>query len=788
MTSNFFAHTPPKDSKDSNKWHGLKEHLSKVAKLAEISANKLQAGKLGYYAGLWHDLGKYNPDFQEYLKQCHGDTVSGIKKKRRGPNHKTYGAILANELCPILAPIIQGHHGGLPDSATLEQDVDLEYLYNNNPEFANSYQSVVEIAKNDLGNLEPNQDLDELIEQIVPEEILSQEIFYRMLFSCLIDADHLDAEAHFEQDNSNARTRYKAQHKSIPELWNLFDTKRIEYLSKPTKTKNKNQEVQEIRDEIYQTCIDAALNQPGVFRLAVPTGGGKTLSGLAFALQHAALNKNNLQRVIVAVPYTSIIEQTVNVYRDILGIEQILEHHSAVKNDLVSSDPNVKQSQVQAKLATQNWDAPLIVTTTVQLFESLFSNRPGKCRKLHNLVGSVIILDEVQTLPIKLLQPIVKMLEELVERYHVSVVLCTATQPALEGIDKYFEGFKSIQDIIPVDRSRELFQQLKRVRYNTDSIYNQDKWSWEQLSNSLKSHNQVLAILNTRKDALKVLDSLEVKSSLYISIEQPEAAILDAIQRSQILHISTLLCGEHRRTVLAEVRRRLTAKEDCILVSTQVVEAGVDIDFPTVYRSIGPLDRIVQAAGRCNREGNELAENSQVIIFELAEGSTPGKGTEYKQATDETRSLLEADPNFTFDDPRIFENYFRSLYQTRDKTTEKKIADERELHNFKTVAKLFKLIDDKSTPVVIPYNQEVEDILREIERRGLWSSDFPKLQPYIVSIPEWELQQAKRNKQIKAVDDLFVLETGIYHPIRGIPFGQDPDDSCFLLAPNESVF
>ncbi len=777
MKYQFNAHTP---GKGDDSWHELKAHLSKVANLAKGFANKFKAGELGYYAGLWHDLGKYNPEFQKYLDDSYKDTVAGIKKKRRGLNHKTYGAIFATEFCPVIAPIIQGHHGGLPDSVGLEQDIDLECLKDNNRKLYDSYQAVMEIAKKDISNLEPDLDLDEILEKVMPEEDLSQEVFYRMLFSCLIDADHLDSEVHFEKDNADARKLSKQNQKSITELCNEFDLKRVEYLSRSSQVENKQREIQQVRDEVYQSCLNSALEKPGVFRLAVPTGGGKTLSGLAFALNHAVEHK--FRRVIVAVPYTSIIEQTVKVYGDILGKDQILEHHSAIIKVPNESDPIAKQSAVQARLAAQNWDVPLIVTTTVQLFESLFGNRPSKSRKLHNLIGSVIILDEVQTLPISLLQPIVKMLEELVENYQVSVVLCTATQPALAGIDRYFEGFKSIQDIILPDRSRILFEQLKRVSYDTSSIYNKEKWSWERLRDGLNTCDRSLVILNTRKDALKVLASLEVTSTTDIFDPYPEIKVAEAIKTSPILHISTLLCGEHRRTVLAEVRRRLKAREKCILVSTQVVEAGVDLDFPTVYRTIGPLDRIVQAAGRCNREGTETAENSHVIVFELAEGSIPGKGSEYKKATDETRSLLEIDPNFKFDDPIIFEDYFKSLYQTRDKTVEDKISHERKQHNFKSVAQLFKLIDDNSQPIVIRYNQTVESTLREIERRGLWSSDFDKLQPYIVSIPKWEFQQAQRKQQIKAVDALFVLEPTIYHSIRGIPFGQDPDDSCFLLT------
>ncbi len=303
-----------------------------------------------------------------------------------------------------------------------------------------------------------------------------------------------------------------------------------------------------------------------------------------------------LDQVIVAIPYTSIIEQTADVYRGIFGEEDglVLEHHSAVVVDDQENSP-VTAQQAWPRLASQNWDAPVVVTTTVQLFESLFANRPGRCRKLHNLARSVIVLDEVQTLPPDLLEPILDVLRQLVAHYGTTVVLSTATQPALDE-SPYLHGLPNVQEIIPTPE--RYFQKMQRVHYEVPAA--SQRWTWLEVAERLRSERQALAIVNTKGDAM---------------------ALLDALGNQAALHLSTLMCGAHRRATLEEVRRRLKEGDPCLLVSTQVVEAGVDLDFPVVLRAVGPLDRIVQAAGRCNREGR--LEAGQVIVFNPTEGGVP---------------------------------------------------------------------------------------------------------------------------------------------------------------------
>ncbi|MGD1908545.1 MAG: CRISPR-associated helicase Cas3' [Leptolyngbyaceae cyanobacterium] len=790
----FAAHTPPQERPDD--WHLLSAHLHKVANRAKGLAQKFGAGDLAYYAGLWHDLGKYNPKFQQYLKQCH----EGIDHPKRIP-HAIYGAILADEVCADnIAPLIYGHHAGLPNYGELDGILG-DFLDNPNQEAL--YQQIIDSADHEI-EIDLSDSFEDCIKHLEEYDQYSREVFDRMLFSCLIDADRLDTEAFGSPDQ--AASRKARSHLKIEQLWQVFSRKQKEFVQEQA-VENGNSIVFQVQQEVYAHCLDAALKKPGIFRLTVPTGGGKTLSGIAFALKHATPNKNknpktDFERVIVAVPYTSIIEQTVGVYREIfeeeLGEGTLLEHHSAVKSDLQVKqltdknrrkdsqeelDEGAKQGQWQARLATQNWDAPLIITTTVQLFESLFSHRPSKCRKLHNIVGSVIILDEVQALPIALRIPICNMLEELVKRYQVSIVLCTATQPVLEGSDGYFQGFSAdfIHDIIPPDKAKQHFQKLQRVNYDLSPIKTGSQWSWTELAKKIRQHDQALVILNTRKDALKTLMALPGTNPNVIDLDGIEEKVESALQQSPILHLSTLLCGAHRQKVLDEIRDRLKHGKPCILVSTQVVEAGVDLDFPAVYRALGPLDRIVQAAGRCNRKGKLEVDGTkipgQVTVFELEDGSTPPKSSEYAKLIEITRSTLQRCEAADLHKPDIFDSYGRSAYKV-EPSDKHRIQGDRAGQNYRKVSEKFRLIEDVTVPVVVKYNHEVEALLQEIKHRGLWSSDYRTLQPYTVSVRRWEFQ--KHRNSIKEWQADFYVWNDSYDPIQGLPLLGDPSDAILL--------
>jgi CRISPR-associated endonuclease/helicase Cas3 len=789
----FAAHTPSDDRPD-NQWHGLKEHLEAVATSAEASAHKLNAGKLAYYAGLWHDLGKYNPKFQAFLQKAHAAKLAGQKPTGEKVPHAIYGAILAYDLnCTPSAKLglsflIAGHHAGLPNQIDLKSRL-------NTPKTRIEHKGIYQQALTEFGTLKPKEDLDKYLRQFGSDR-MAGELFFRLLFSCLIDADRLDSERfgnpqqyQLRQERSNAVT--------IEQLWDVFDRQQEEFVKGSKEPESK---VNRIRAEVYQKCVEKAKSKPGVFRLCVPTGGGKTRSGLAFALKHA--KEYGKDRVIFAVPYTSIIEQTVKVYReDIfkeLGNSAVLEHHSATQaekklsvqeQEQLEGDENVQVSQAQAKLATQNWDAKLIVTTTVQLLNSLLSHKTKKCRKLHNIVNSVIVLDEVQTLPIGLLSPILSVLKELVDRYNVTVVLCTATQPALEGNTPYFrDAFPedSVQDIIPKQLAIEHFQTLKRVNYEIPQ--EGETWTWAQLAQDMAATSSSLVVLNTRRDAIAVLNELGVNNGYSAAPIEPR--VLESLkgsaerQASPVLHLSTLLCGKHRQAVLEEVRRRLEVDEPCRLISTQVVEAGVDVDFPVVYRAMGPLDRIVQAAGRCNRNGKLKNADKQliegrVVIFEPAEGSKPPSG-EYSKAIQKAREFLQAH-DFTepqLHEPDIFDRYFQDLYSMIDSDQKIKlnggettIQELRKSWSFRDVGENFKLIKDDTTPIVIEYDDAVRSRLQEIARRGIWSDDRAFLQPYMISLPTRVFNQLKYKEEVKAGLDLWKW-TSNYDPIRGFPLEQ----------------
>ena len=723
-----YAHSPFNQNLD---FQPLIQHLTGVA---ELAASFLHPGidpEWGRLAGMFHDEGKATPDWQNYLLR----NVAG--EKLSSPGHTTAGAIWAhlNHLHP-LSYMIAGHHSGLPDASDLAQKLKdpLE-----RKRYEEAYQSL--LAE---GNCFPSR------MPLIPPWLtspLSQEFFVRINFSGLIDADRLDTEAfsaqtgdHQAARNVEARGKKLALADYAPILHNHIDTKSAS--SAPTT-------VNRIRAQVVKECRSTALGKAGFYSLTVPTGGGKTLSSLEWALIHAL--KNNQKRIIIALPFTSIIDQTVKVFRDVfkeLGSTVVLEHHSNV-------DPQKETDQ--SRTACENWDAPLIVTTQVQLFDSLFSNHPSQCRKIHNLQDAIIILDEVQSLPQNYLSPILDVLQELVDHYGSSVLLTTATQPALEKSNPLPVGLREapVEIISPAFRS-ELWDRLRRVQVHWPGSWNSEITSWDILAKQLVQHDQVLAICHLKRDAQELFRALKREGI-------------------QALHLSAAMCSVHRMLVLTEVKRRLGAGEPCHLVSTQVVEAGVDIDFPVVYRAMAGLESLAQSAGRCNREG--LAEVGHFYVFDPP--SQPPGSLAYKLQIG--KSVLANVPDLDLFAPDTYTDYFNRVYQGSgpDGLDSQQIQKERRGFRFKEVSGKFRMIPDITETVFVPFDPRGAGLLDQLRLTGPSRKLLRNLQPYGVSVYHKPLADLLEGGGVELCKGFYVL-TQCPGPNYSMDFGmsQNADEGA----------
>jgi len=596
----------------------------------------------------------------------------------------------------ILAYLIAGHHAGLDD-----WDGGLKERLQNE----DSQQELKEaLAANPPANILAHGDLVARI----PGGAAGFALWVRMLFSCLVDADFLDTEAHFDAGKPGRREGFP----TLAQMRLAFDAHMAAMPVADTP-------VNILRADILGQCRAKAALPAGFFSLTVPTGGGKTLSSLAFALEHA--QAHDQRRIIYAIPYTSIIEQTADVFRNVfkaLGDEVLIEHHS-------QADAAEKDETARSRLACENWDAPLVVTTNVQLFESLFASKTSRCRKLHNLVGSIIVLDEAQQLPPAFLQPILDVLNLLVAHYGVTVVLCTATQPALSST-AYFDASKNLRGLDKVreiiDHPDALFEALKRVDVALPPDWTTPT-AWADIAKQLSDEDCVLAIVNTRKAARE----------------------LQRLMSPDTLHLSALMCGAHRKDVIAHIKERLQAKREgrdqrpLRVVSTQLVEAGVDIDFPVVYRALGGLDSIAQAAGRCNREGR-MDGKGRVVVFVPPERPPKGHLEQAAQSLVNTLPKTNVEP-LTRD---LFAAYFKDFYHSvnldaKGVVQKLTINDRKTLSvQFRTAAEAFRLIDDAdSATVVVRYaahHDELEKLLGLLTAEGPQRWLMRKLQRYTVSI------------------------------------------------------
>lgn len=689
----FFAHSTADSSRAD--WQLLPDHLKGVALLARAYAEVFGAGDWAEVQGWLHDLGKYTEQFQQRLQ--------GAALR---VDHSTWGARIAvqrySRLGHLLAYGIAGHHSGLANGdgdgerTALRQRLDSAFeLPLLNPAWEKEIPLPASLTS-------------------PPLKLHSREranfqwaFLARMLFSCLVDADFLDTERFYLR--AQGLPDYRSTEKKPPALAQL-QAQLNEYLEKLPG----DGEVNAVRARILAHVRAGAEAEPGLFSLTVPTGGGKTLASLAFALDHAI--RHGLRRVIFVIPFTSIVEQNAAVFRKALGPlgdKVVLEHHSAfVQAEPPRSDPETYQAQKKLSLAMENWDAPIVVTTAVQFFESLFAARPSQCRKLHRIAGSVVVLDEAQTMPLKLLRPCVAAVDELARNYRSSVVLCTATQPALSA-PAFEGGLTGVRELAP--DPKRLFTQLERVQVRHLGVQGD-----EALTAQMRSRPQVLCIVNNRRHARAIYQSME---------DLPGAR-----------HLTTLMCAKHRSAVLQEVRQMLKDGEPCRLVSTSLIEAGVDVDFPTVLRAEAGLDSIAQAAGRCNREGRRAREASEVLVFlpENPDWAPPPELLQYAQAAREALRQFEAQPLA----PDAIEHYFSLLYWQKGTQAldapdllSRLAASRLESLPMEALAAEFRMIDSVQMPVIVPYDNEARNCLNALEFAEGCVGLSRRLQPYVVQLP-----------------------------------------------------
>jgi CRISPR-associated endonuclease/helicase Cas3 len=685
--------------------HQLEEHLRAVGDLASEFASTFGYADWGRLAGIWHDLGKYSSAFQSYIARGSGfDPEAHIEGGTGRVNHSSAGALHAVEKLGgkgrLLAYLIAGHHAGLPDWHSDEH------------------------ALSSLSQrLEDRQHLQAISSGTVPTNILHPAItpttkplggeaglalWLRMLFSCLVDGDFLDTERFMDGEKAQSR----GTSSSIEELLEKFDERmtKLTAEAKPTL-------VNRIRAQVLRQCREHASDTPGLFSLTVPTGGGKTLSSLAFALNHAIHHKK--RRVIYVIPYTSIIEQTAGIFRGIFG-DNVVEHHSNL-------DP--ERETAKSRLATENWDAAIIVTTNVQFFESLFAARTSSCRKLHNIVNSVVVLDEAQLLNPEFLQPIMDTMNLLTRHYGVTFVLATATQPALnsrEGFGWTFRGLDGVREIM--NDPDALYRDLTRVTVEIPLDFHARR-GWDEIAAELIPQESVLAVVNTRRDCRE----------------------LHRLMPDGTIHLSATMCGEHRAQVIADIRRRLKEQIPIRVISTQLVEAGVDIDFPVVYRALSGLDSIAQAAGRCNREGK--LDHGKVVVFVPPKSSPPGTLRRAEQTTVSLLSGSTGDPMAR----ELFTRYFEHFYVKADSLDKHGIqdlltTDARELKiQFRTAAEKFKLIDDVESQAILVWYGESQTLIGKLKKDGPERWLMRKLQRYSVNLPRRVVDKLVETREVEEV-------------------------------------
>lgn len=684
----FYAHST--DSKDTSDWQLLDTHLDNVAKRAGRFADCFDGKEWAETIGKIHDLGKGSCSWQAYLRHVTGVVDEFCKYFEGHPSHAFTGAQvlynLSKDTGKLLSYCVAGHHGGLPNWSDTSASALKDRLSQQYPKVDVAY-SIPKL----LGSCPLVFDQSRLGFQF--------QFFTRMLFSCLVDADFLDTEESIDGNKAVWRSQYASLDKISQKFWLNFKTLR--------NTADLKLLVNRQRENVLRDCLAAAEENPGIFSLTVPTGGGKTLASLAFALNHA--QKFDKQRIIYVIPFTSIIEQNAKVFRGMVGNDSVLEHHCNF---------SVDEGDWKTKLASENWDAPVIVTTNVQFFDSFYANKPSKCRKLHNVANSIIIFDEVQAIPVENLKPCLEVIRELSLNYNVTSVLCTATQPAIHFSESFKSGLKDVKEII--QNIPDLFSKLKR----TEETYI-GQLSVQEIAGRLSGYKQVLCIVNTRQQALDIYNAL------------PES--------NENFHLSALMYPAHRTKMFEKIKSLLdpSKKMPCRVISTQLIEAGVDIDFPCVFRSVAGIDSIAQAAGRCNRNG--LHDQPQkVYIFDVTEAPNQ---MFFRKAAQSAEKLFERfDLKLT--SPECVNEYFLDFFWKNEQHMDRKailekcgMAQSLDIP-FKEISE-FKMIDSPTVPIVIALEDEARKLTDLLPLEKYPGRVLRKLQQYCVQIYPYQLDAIK---------------------------------------------
>lgn len=716
----YIAHSSPNGEKMP---HSLGEHTKQVYKKAVFFSQSFDPFGITGTAAIAHDIGKKSDEFQTYIK--------AESKKRGSVKHALSGTLLLNEVedprSNLAGLIVAGHHAGLPDLSVMKSRIEQAESYLKKA--AVDSQIEKRIITNLLHDSKPfNRSLKNYEDQFYAE------ILTKMCFSSLVDADYLDTEAYMDEQKRIFRECVLRE--SMEEL-----KEKLHIHMGTLRSKDSSSTLIEMRQQVFYDCIQAGKEKNGFRSLNAPTGVGKTLASMGFALEHAVAFKK--KRIIVAIPYTSIIDQNAYVYKNIFGEENVLEHHSMVDE---MEDEN--ERVIVSHLASENWDIPIIVTTTVQLFDSLFSNRTSKCRKLHNIADSIIVLDEFQSLPVHVLKPIFMMLNTLINEFNVTVLVSSATPLSFQN-EELLKIIGMPKEI--VTNNDTLFLKMKRVKYT----HLTEKYTLQILANRLASHTQVLCILNTKKDALELYEMMKLQD----------------IDEKHIFHLSTSMVPHHRKKILKEIKETLAAGNPIYVFSTQLIEAGVDLDFPVVYRAMGPINSIVQAAGRCNREGKYAL--GDVYIFDLIEAGMP-TGV-YQKGTEETKRLFSEGID-CLHEMKIYDLYFQGLYDLMGEQglDEYGVLEVRPFQ-FNDRSSRFQMIDQQTVSLLcIDYKDEeaqieIGKLLKEKQSMPyLTRKWFRKAQSFSVNVFETSAYMDEHKAELEPIADGWYLWKGKYSMKMGI--------------------